>query len=57
MIEKKTIEYGGKTLYVLRETLNFYFVSEKEDGSNPYPLEKMAYQAYKKEKKRNDNGK
>lgn len=49
----KTIEYGGKTLYVVNKTLNFYFVSEKEDGSKQYPISKLDYRAYHESSKEN----
>ena len=42
----KKIKYGGKDLYVISETTNFYFVSENEDGTKQYPISKMDYDAY-----------
>jgi hypothetical protein len=48
---KKKINYGGKELHVISQTLNFYFVSENKDGSNQYSISKKDYAAYKKESK------
>ena len=50
MSKKKKINYGGKDLYVISETLNFYYVSEKEDGSKQFVIRKMDYDADKNEK-------
>jgi hypothetical protein len=50
MAKKKQIKYGGKDLYVVSETLNFYFVSKNKDGSKQFPISKMEYAAYNKEK-------
>lgn len=48
MAKKKKINYGGKELYVVNETLNFYFVSENKDGTKQFPISKMEYAAYQK---------
>ena len=44
----KKIKYGDKDLYVITETTNFYFVSEKKDGTKQYPISKMELAAYNK---------
>jgi hypothetical protein len=49
MNKLKTLEYGGKTLYIVKETLNYYYVSPNKDGSDSYPLGKMVYRAYHEE--------
>lgn len=42
----KKIEYAGTSYYVISETLNFYYVSEKKKGGVQTSIRKMDYLAY-----------
>lgn len=36
----KTIEYQGKTYYIIKETEEFYFVSESLEGTKQFVIHK-----------------
>ncbi len=40
MNNKITINYKGKTLYIINETKDFYFVSENKNGIKKFAIKK-----------------